>query len=767
MKKCRIFGCIFIALAVCLMTVSGAEESTPYQPEGGAAQIVSDLGSNAGETSGEGGVSNSGTQEDEQEDEQEQPADRDPESGGMHFDADSIKNFFNWLRSLFQSNTDLEGKQVTQVQQVSIAPGTTSEISTEQQFRDFITYINHGGSSVGVTWKLAKDLSFEKTLTIAGIGTAGHPFCATFDGNGKTLSSYTVSGTGAQGLFAYTNGATIQNLSVADVHVSGGSYGGALVGDAKDTIITGCTVSGTVSGTLRVGGIAGTTTGTTITGCENNCDLTITAGGSGDHLYVVGGIAGYLENGQVTDCINKKNISPIGCAGGIVGKMTGTSSAITRCTNSANIQAANYAAGIVATFEGGSVTDCSNSGNINGTSCIGGIAGVLRDSTGTPTVTGCTNSGKISANNKAGGIVGAIAQDRVTLSHCYNLGAMTGESLIGGIVGDIDVNATNTKISNCYNAADVTGGAPISASTGMEKTMLDSCVYNEQLSGAENAKFGLPLTEDELKSGWRLLDGKRVYWTTVTGECYWNFDVKNYPTLLKTPVYTPETVTFALPENQIYDGRALTVGIQETDDIRVGVGAGTMSETVLERENGSVWETVASAKSVGTYRVTVTVGYGMWTSVSMAIKPYALRESDFTVVLPEGILLCNAEHTGYPVPGCASGLLTAGDYEWTYLDADGPTTVASPAKLRITGKGNCAGTLDYDFQLGMSLKNKNEAGEIVFVPLKSGIYVLGDEKSTLMVKGDPTVYQGGVGVYLEQGKTYCFREKENEGRRAV
>ncbi len=97
-----------------------------------------------------------------------------------------------------------------------------------------------------------------------------YPFRGTLDGNGNTVTWQNAGYTGTYyGLFKYTDGATISNLSFY-YNESGNTYNysGTLVGNAKATTIKNCSVFSNLAATDRVGGIVDVATdGTVISGC--------------------------------------------------------------------------------------------------------------------------------------------------------------------------------------------------------------------------------------------------------------------------------------------------------------------------------------------------------------------------------------------------------------------------------------------------------------------------------------------------------------------
>ena len=139
-------------------------------------------------------------------------------------------------------------------------------------------------------------------------------YSGTFDGGRHTISGLSVSGNlKYAGLFGYTNGAAIRNLTVSGSVTSTDDYGkvGGVVGYADGCTIEYCGNLCTVNGN-SAGGIAGKTYSTTISACYNAGGITGAEHG--------GGIAGYFaRNGSIYDCYNVGTIGSTVYAGGIMG----------------------------------------------------------------------------------------------------------------------------------------------------------------------------------------------------------------------------------------------------------------------------------------------------------------------------------------------------------------------------------------------------------------------------------------------------------------
>ena len=207
-----------------------------------------------------------------------------------------------------------------------------------------------------------KDRSINCTLTAdidltgkdwSPIGTNFYnSYTGTFDGGGHTITGLTVT-TNDQyaGLFGYlgnfNNGAatvknvvmdgiqitcnhrsgyaggvagyswgTIENCSVSG-SVSGTMYVGGVVGVQRDRSITGCSSSATVKGTIKVGGVAGQTIfGATLTACyatgNVNIEIDRTQNISG------GGLVGFNDGISLLSCYATGNVTSTGSSTGYV-----------------------------------------------------------------------------------------------------------------------------------------------------------------------------------------------------------------------------------------------------------------------------------------------------------------------------------------------------------------------------------------------------------------------------------------------------------------
>ncbi len=200
------------------------------------------------------------------------------------------------------------------------------------------------------------------------IGDFDTPFTGLFEGNNHTITKLTINNPGInyQGLFANVSG-TIKNVTLTGINVSGYYVVGGLAGYNQGSI-SGCSVSGTVSGASRTGGLVGNNMSGSITNC--NSSVTVTSSG------YTGGLAGYSDGSTVSNCSASGTVTGTNdYTGGLIGYNTGGS--IINCSSSVTIQGIAVVGGLIgANVSGGAVTECHASGtSINGTYDIGGLIG--------------------------------------------------------------------------------------------------------------------------------------------------------------------------------------------------------------------------------------------------------------------------------------------------------------------------------------------------------------------------------------------------------
>ena len=187
--------------------------------------------------------------------------------------------------------------------------------------------VNGGKTDINITLDTDIDLTGKDWTPI---GTDyDNSYKGTFDGGGHTITGLTFTTNDEYaGLFGWLNRAgTVKNVVMEGVQITsnqiyGGSIGG-VVGYGWGTIEN-CSVSGSVSGTVYVGGVVGVQIGGSITGCSSSATVkgTVDVGGVAGQTNSSATLTACYATGNVTIEINpEKNIA----GGSLVGMNAGSS----------------------------------------------------------------------------------------------------------------------------------------------------------------------------------------------------------------------------------------------------------------------------------------------------------------------------------------------------------------------------------------------------------------------------------------------------------
>ena len=164
--------------------------------------------------------------------------------------------------------------------------------------------VNGGKTDINITLDTDIDLTGKDWTPI---GTSFHnSYTGTFDGGGHTITGLTVTTNDeGVGLFGYLGKAgTVKNVVMEGVQITSNQiYGGKIGGVAgySDGTIENCSVSGSVSGTVYVGGVVGAQWEGSITGCSSSATVKGT-------VYV-GGVTGQTNSSAtLTACYATGNV---------------------------------------------------------------------------------------------------------------------------------------------------------------------------------------------------------------------------------------------------------------------------------------------------------------------------------------------------------------------------------------------------------------------------------------------------------------------------
>ncbi|MHB1564897.1 MAG: GLUG motif-containing protein [Leptospirillum sp.] len=244
---------------------------------------------------------------------------------------------------------------------------------------------------------LSDTINLEENMNLGGyswtpLGNYKTPFTGTFNGNGHTVSGYTITATENMTGFIGALGSTgkVENLGVTGT-VDGGTYStiGGLVGYNNGGTISYSYATGSGSGGSDVGGLVG---GNNV-GTISYSYATGTVSGSSN----VGGLVGDNNVGTISYSYATGNVSgSIGGVGGLVGYNGGT---ISYSYATGTVSGTNDVGGLVGLNNFGTITDSYATGNVTG-STAGGLVGY--DISGSYTADYWNSSAPISSGNSTG-----------------------------------------------------------------------------------------------------------------------------------------------------------------------------------------------------------------------------------------------------------------------------------------------------------------------------------------------------------------------------
>ena len=210
--------------------------------------------------------------------------------------------------------------------------------------------VNGGKTDINITLDTDIDLTGKDWTPI---GTDyDNSYTGTFDGGGHTITGLTVTTNDKYaGLFGYlgnfNNGAaTVKNVVMEGIQITCNhrlGYAGGVAGFSWGTIEN-CSVSGSISGTVSVGGVVGVQRDHPITGCSSSATVkgTINVGGvAGQTIFGATLTACYATGNVIIEIAPTQNIS----GGGLVGFNDGIS--LLSCYATGNVTSTGSSTGYV------------------------------------------------------------------------------------------------------------------------------------------------------------------------------------------------------------------------------------------------------------------------------------------------------------------------------------------------------------------------------------------------------------------------------------
>lgn len=365
--------------------------------------------------------------------------------------------------------------------------GDPYRIYTAEDLQRLATLVNNQITNFkGKYFSLERDIDLSGISNWTPIGKSDTVyFSGHFDGKGHHIVGLNnTSKKSYIGLFGALNSATVQDIHLVNCNIYGNGRTAGIAGYAKESSITGCTVTGVIeSDNQQTAGIAGYVEASVIEGCTMTG--TIMA-----YSQNAGGIVGRLRSGSINNCYSELTlICNYMNIGGIAGRVDEGCVVSNSVSHSRIIGLYESIGGIVGYLNGSKIINCFSSGVIEGGypgdnpySSAGGIAGYVENSGAM--VQNCYSVCDINVTGvNVGGIVGildngAVVRDCValhqrmtsngpkyqnvnrvvgdkrvgTLSHNYALTEMVvqGSTVTGGLASD--VNGQGITLSDLSSA---------------------------------------------------------------------------------------------------------------------------------------------------------------------------------------------------------------------------------------------------------------------------------------------------------------------------
>jgi filamentous hemagglutinin family protein len=325
------------------------------------------------------------------------------------------------------------------------------------------------------------------------------PFTGSFDGLGHVINHLTINtpSTSQVGLFGVISGSSVvQNIGLENVSVSGLDVVGGLVGFMNDGgAVSNSSVTGTITGAQRVGGLVGG-------------NLSISS-----HTYP----------SINTSHTNVTVVASGGYGGGLIGRSDGSiSNSYSAGTVTSSV--GSYLGGLVGQTSGDGPATISNSySTASVTSAGDNIGGLLGGSRVGTNITNSYATGDVSGRMAVGGLVG-YAAGGTTIIDSYARSNVTGTStFVGGLVGA----KSNTTITNSYYDIDSVSvrvgdgnGGSMGGSTGTGKDVTPNGLYTTQFNGWLNG------------GGGKVMPDISTYMGAADGSGYYTVTSANVQTLL-------------------------------------------------------------------------------------------------------------------------------------------------------------------------------------------------------------------------------------------
>ena len=394
------------------------------------------------------------------------------EVGGVDYDA--LKTYAEF----HSSHSSAPSGATALSDAADITAGGNYTISTADELQKLLSTGN-ATNTAGTTFTLTNDID------LSGINWTGiQNFAGTFDGNGYVISNLT----GSQGLFASTDGATIMNVGLKDVNVTGNSsYVGGLIGLSTTTSLNNCYVTGNVVNSYS-GSISDFASSSGVT--------TVGTGGLVGCARVPGGKTGIFNNVYSAANVTANNSDGVG---GLIGSayvlFSNGKFDITNAYAVGTISGKNGVGGFIGAMyndedNASDVTDiihCYSGGTVNGNDKVGGFFGSYLywgDNSDISLIQGCSTTSNVNGNTDKGAFAGHLwvkmnsaTAATVGVNYLVNFKEC-------GYLSRSGLNAYGTITNQAGSTTDVVDGTTYNIDDLVKSTDAASGLVEYQLAGS-------------------------------------------------------------------------------------------------------------------------------------------------------------------------------------------------------------------------------------------------------------------------------------------
>ena len=318
------------------------------------------------------------------------------------------------------------------------------------------TYHTSGGTFSSTNWYNAYYNVHGEYLGFKPVGTSGSPFTGTLDGKGYTISGlYINRPIEDSGLFYATDGATIANLALTGVDITGDDTGG-LAYLMYDTDVSNVSISGSVNGIGDVGGLVGYYYGLAGAPTMIRCHSVGTVSGHTAAGGLISNAGTYDADILITECYSTADVSTyLGGATKGAGfiETAGAGAVITKCYATGDVATPYDASGFAFYVTNTTITNCYARGDVHSTDSV--AAGFSSYARTGAVLTNCYSTGLVESDVAKSNYEYGFAdcQSGATASNCFWDKETSGVSVSGDYEGGTGKTTVQMKTKTTFTDA--------------------------------------------------------------------------------------------------------------------------------------------------------------------------------------------------------------------------------------------------------------------------------------------------------------------------